>query len=1584
MALANITVSITEPAINVSSDASNVTVTNTTSNITVSNVAVVSNATILAALSAEAPIDLASNGQISINNIPNSKLTNSTITLNDQVLNLGDTTTLAKLTDIGVNDTDVNAAFLGFRTGNFNTQTDVGLIQGAGNIQIKNGQASGDFTKFIGETLFNDTVNLSSGAVLETTNNVVLSGGNVYLSLRGGANIDGVSTNSISEGTNLYLNGAGTTDNLTEGSTNLFYTDVRSRAAVSVTQATASGAGTLDYSSVSGVFTYTPPDLTAFGLTNAQAQAFIQTNGLAMTSAITSDSNITTTANISAVHGTFTGATGITVTGNASIGGNLNVTGNINSETVVDLFVEDRNVTLQYGQVGAPSANSQIFVDRGSSANTYVLWDEGVDAWKFSNDGSTDYLMATSTSDLAEGTNLYYTDARSRGAVSVTTTTPSGNGALAYDNTSGVFTFTPVENATISPQANAVLVEEDIAESLDKYITFVDNTWTDGDYEPLLVKSDKLTFTTSQGNLSISGKLTAGSNASATAISANGNIIASGEIITSNYIQAQNNITTIQGNITTSSGNIVGQYLHGDGSNITGIAQLSAFSVTTTAASGDGALAYDNTSGVFTFTPADSEASEYGDSNVITLFGNYGNAISSNANISTTGFFEGDTVNGAMLTKVYNASGSTIANNSVVYYTGGSGAGGVSLIGLASAANANYMPAVGITTSAIADSSSGYIITQGQLGHDFGGSNSGTEYFVSATTPGGVVHTEQPYGESNVVQVIGRSNSSGTTLVEIGEPFGRLWFNFDVAGGRERISGVPNLNEGNIFLGNIDDQVFPAVLNTSIVPESGSNEYFTTARANTAIDNYTGAFANAQINTTQNITTTGNLNVSTINSTAGTDLVLDPNTKNIAIKKTLSGASTTQLTFANEGWAPSSFLTQPVYNGASVGSNIVLVAWVIEGTTTAGSNVISVTTATEFQDAFGTGNYNGNAPTAGGRTTALGGGDGVLGPNMLARGNGALTNGAYPFPNGAKIQTIDSSANTITMDVPANETATLSWNGGGTDTKVLFFSGGVYGNTSVNQQYAESFYSKYDFKQIGYASNPAKDELAFAEIAAQDEYGFGQSGPVGTGVDDIFFTNGLTNDYTQGTYRTRGRIGLEGNKSFIQTNFGMSVGANSSVTNRINNDQFSSFGYTQLWDGTENYASDFGVTTAIPQIGTKQYTDGSAQATQPYLGTRLQFNSAYGQITDNPQEWYPRTGQELGRMGWWGSHGDLENPSSAAAPAYISVQAADNWTNGSNASMYFVATSDYSKTYREPFISYEKGNLILAGGNVAGVTQNITFAPAKRAQGSGADPAGTYDFVGGPNSSQAFGTVNYADTSANSGAEIKINNGGSLGAGTVGDMKMSIHRKDNSYALANTSVTITGFFTAATISSYSGGAFNTDTVGVSTGSGALPRGVPVTFSGITNSNWTYLNGNTYVLAASIGFLGAGYSGITQVSGGGNVQQGGADVEPLSGGGVYEYANSQASGVTDKEWSLTLAEQSEDLVLKGNTTTQVTFTDSRTTLNSSLKLKSYTTAEVNALASPQAGDTVFCTDASGGATIVFYNGSAWQKVSHANL
>ena len=52
-------------------------------------------------------------------------------------------------------------------------------------------------------------------------------------------------------------------------------------------------------------------------------------------------------------------------------------------------------------------------VDRGSSADVLLQFNETTDKWQFTNDGSTYYTIASSTDELAEGSsNLYYTQAR--------------------------------------------------------------------------------------------------------------------------------------------------------------------------------------------------------------------------------------------------------------------------------------------------------------------------------------------------------------------------------------------------------------------------------------------------------------------------------------------------------------------------------------------------------------------------------------------------------------------------------------------------------------------------------------------------------------------------------------------------------------------------------------------------------------------------------------------------------------------------------------------------------------------------------------------------------------------------------------------------------------------------------------------------------------------------------------------------------------------------------------------------------------------------------------------------------------------
>ena len=80
---------------------------------------------------------------------------------------------------------------------------------------------------------------------------------------------------------------------------------------------------------------------------------------------------------------TFSG--NITVTGNLTVNG---TTTTVNSNTV---SVGDNIIVLNSDETGTPSQNAGIEVERGSSSNVSLLFDEGTDRWKFTGNGSTFY-----------------------------------------------------------------------------------------------------------------------------------------------------------------------------------------------------------------------------------------------------------------------------------------------------------------------------------------------------------------------------------------------------------------------------------------------------------------------------------------------------------------------------------------------------------------------------------------------------------------------------------------------------------------------------------------------------------------------------------------------------------------------------------------------------------------------------------------------------------------------------------------------------------------------------------------------------------------------------------------------------------------------------------------------------------------------------------------------------------------------------------------------------------------------------------------------------------------------------------------
>jgi hypothetical protein len=89
-------------------------------------------------------------------------------------------------------------------------------------------------------------------------------------------------------------------------------------------------------------------------------------------------------------------ASGITVNGNMSVTGNFTVSGGVTFTASETVLIEDNTITLNSNVTGSPNENAGIEIERGTSANVQLLWNESSDRWTFTNDGSTYYDLPTS------------------------------------------------------------------------------------------------------------------------------------------------------------------------------------------------------------------------------------------------------------------------------------------------------------------------------------------------------------------------------------------------------------------------------------------------------------------------------------------------------------------------------------------------------------------------------------------------------------------------------------------------------------------------------------------------------------------------------------------------------------------------------------------------------------------------------------------------------------------------------------------------------------------------------------------------------------------------------------------------------------------------------------------------------------------------------------------------------------------------------------------------------------------------------------------------------------------------------------
>jgi len=183
--------------------------------------------------------------------------------------------------------------------------------------------------------------------------------------------------------------------------------------------------------------------------TDAATKSYVdsQISSISTSSIETGNSNITISdTGTGTVTVTVDGSTALTVDANGVVvAGNFTVSGTTTSVNSNTINLADNIITLNSDATGAPTQNAGVEVERGDEANVQLRWNEGTDKWTFTNDGATYLPIAVSTTDLAEGTSLYFTDARARSALSVT----AGTG-ISYNSSSGAFNLASIPNSSLS------------------------------------------------------------------------------------------------------------------------------------------------------------------------------------------------------------------------------------------------------------------------------------------------------------------------------------------------------------------------------------------------------------------------------------------------------------------------------------------------------------------------------------------------------------------------------------------------------------------------------------------------------------------------------------------------------------------------------------------------------------------------------------------------------------------------------------------------------------------------------------------------------------------------------------------------------------------------------------------------------------------------------------------------------------------------------------------------------------------------------------------------------------------------------
>lgn len=181
------------------------------------------------------------------------------------------------------------------------------------------------------------------------------------------------------------------------------------------------------------------------------------------------------------------------------VGGNLTVQGTTTTLNTTELLVEDNIITLNSGVTGAPTANAGIDIERGTSTNTAIIWNETTDRWTFTNNGTTfynipvpseytAYVHPTQAAINVDGSGLQFVQDVSVNTLGHVTAVSLGTIPSANTTTVGVVRLTTLSEttgntlattpATVTAMINTAIAAAETSQVYKQTITPTNNSTT--------------------------------------------------------------------------------------------------------------------------------------------------------------------------------------------------------------------------------------------------------------------------------------------------------------------------------------------------------------------------------------------------------------------------------------------------------------------------------------------------------------------------------------------------------------------------------------------------------------------------------------------------------------------------------------------------------------------------------------------------------------------------------------------------------------------------------------------------------------------------------------------------------------------------------------------------------------------------------------------------------------------------------------------------------------------------------------------------------------------------------------------------